>query len=53
MALLETLWKTAMTRVSDRLLDTLQEFFLLNDAQYVSVRNGSIFPPLDIMANVI
>ena len=44
-ALLETLWKTAMTRVSDRLLDTLQKFSLLNDAHYAFVRNGGIFPP--------
>ena len=47
--LLETIWKTAMTRVSDRLLDTLHEFKLLNEAQYAFLRGGSTHAPLDLV----
>jgi hypothetical protein len=47
--LLETLWKTAMPRISDRLLDTLHEHGLLDKAQYAFVRGGSTHPPLDLV----
>ena len=50
--LLETLWKTAMTRISDRLLDVLHKHKLLHPTQYAFLRGGSTHAPLDIMANL-
>ena len=51
--LLETLWKTAMTRISDRLLDVLHKHKLLHPTQYAFIRGGSTHAPLDIMAHVM
>jgi hypothetical protein len=46
--LLETLWKTAMTRISDRLLDVLHKHKLLHPTQYAFIRGGNTHAPLDI-----
>ena len=51
--LLESLWKAAMTRISDRLLDTLQEHHLLHNSQYAFVRGGSTHQPLDLISHII
>ena len=51
--LLETLWKTAMTRISDRLLDVLHKHKLLHPTQYAFIRGGNTHAPLDIMAHVM
>jgi hypothetical protein len=51
--LLETLWKTAMTRISDRLLDVLHKHKLLHPTLYAFIRGGSTHAPLDIMAHVM
>ena len=51
--LLETLWKTAMTRISDRLLDVLHKHKLLHPTQYAFIRGGNTHAPLDIMAHAM
>jgi hypothetical protein len=50
--LLESLWKCCMTRVSDKLLDVIAKYQLLDETQYAFLRGGSTVTPLNVMAAI-